>query len=100
MISRFQSVKPRGRSAILCPAAPATGPAAPIACPMAEPAAQFAGPSPLLDLLAQLRGRPVTLLVGGHMLCGRVLSVEPLLLTDGEGKAIQVDPARIQSCQF
>ncbi len=97
-MSRFQSVKPRRRPALIsrtgrvaCPVAGQAGTTPPAECP---------GPAPLFDLLAQLRGRPVTLLVDGHQLRGRVVSVHPLLLADGEGKATQVDPARIQSCQF
>jgi len=53
-----------------------------------------------MTLLETLRGRPVALLVGGHKLYGRVISTQPLTLADGEGRATQVDPTRIQSCQF
>jgi len=86
-----------GAATVACPVAPtAASPAAAApapACPGPETAA-------LMTLLETLRGRPVALLVGGHKLYGRVISTQPLTLADGEGRATQVDPTRIQSCQF
>ncbi len=54
----------------------------------------------LLELLHGLRGREVRLLVGRVQVAGRLLSVDPLLVVDLNGRATLVRLERIRSVEF
>lgn len=57
-------------------------------------------PDPLDSLLADLRGHQVTLLVGGRLLAGKLVSVDPVILVDGDGRATAVRRSAILAVRF
>jgi len=55
---------------------------------------------PVSDLLADLRGREVTLQVGNRLLSGKLIMTDPVVLVDGEGRATFVRAAAIVAVTF
>lgn len=58
------------------------------------------GGDPMSDLLADLRGRELTLQVGNRLLTGKLIMADPVVLVDGEGHATFVRPAAIVAVTF
>ncbi|MBP2019661.1 hypothetical protein J2Z79_003103 [Symbiobacterium terraclitae] len=57
-------------------------------------------PDPLAGVLAALRGHQVTLLVGGRLLAGKLISADPVILVDGAGNATAVRRSAISAVRF
>lgn len=70
--------------------------------PTARPASGAAAGSvhPLTFLLRDLRGRTVTLLVGGQLITGRIVTFDPLILVGPSGEAFAVAADQVQQVQF
>lgn len=58
------------------------------------------GPDPVRELLQTLRGREVVLQVGTLLHRGRILSTDPLMLVDPEGRATLIRLEAVQAVEF
>jgi len=68
--------------------------------PAVRPRGRRVRGDPLGPLLASLRGRRVTLLVGGRLLTGKLVLADPVTLVDGAGRATVVRRSAIQAVRF
>ncbi len=88
---------PRPRPAPAPPGAPAPSGGDPA---RREGSAPGGGADPIAALLADLRGRPVTIQVGDRLLTGRLLLADPAVLVDGSGRATFVRPEAVVAVTF
>lgn len=68
----------------------------------ADPGVQRPGPAqdPIRELLRSLRGREVLLQVGDRLIAGKLVTCDPVLLVDGEGRSTLVRLEAIQAVTF
>lgn len=100
MICQFQFRAPAAGECAVSPLAAALPTKV---CPVTAPVAGIAAAqavNPLRKVLADLKGRQVTILAGGKEICGRVLTVDPLMLVAYDGTATLVDWSAVKSVQF
>ncbi|BAD39992.1 hypothetical protein [Symbiobacterium thermophilum] len=58
------------------------------------------GRDPIVELLAELRGRAVTLQVGQRLLTGRLILADPVVIVDGQGRATCARPEAVVAVTF
>jgi len=65
-----------------------------------EPERPAARCDPVAALLHDLRGREVTLQVGGRLVTGRLITVSPVIVVDAEGRSTLVRTEAIAAVTF